>query len=107
MSEMRVVEVDLGAEGKVLVPIVEVAGGDRTANTSPKVKIDVDELLAPVKALGGRIRDQVKELKPTTITLETGIAVAVRNGKLTALLVDGQADVSFTLTLEWDLSDEG
>ena len=58
-----------------------------------------------VKALGGRIREQVAELKPSKITIETGIAVAVKNGKLTALLVDGQADVSFTLTLEWDLSE--
>jgi hypothetical protein len=34
--------------------------------------------------------------------VELGIQLAVKNGKLTALLVEGKADVSLTVMLEWD-----
>jgi hypothetical protein len=105
VSSVNVVEVDIDGE-TVLVPVLDAEDdGDTTVNTSALLdRIDAEELLRPVRALGGKIRDQVADLKPSRVTIETGIAVAVRNGKLTALLVDGQADVSFTLTLEWDLS---
>ncbi|MDY7103711.1 MAG: CU044_2847 family protein [Actinomycetota bacterium] len=96
---------------EVLVPVVDLVtddwdGLENTAGPGDVMgAIELDRLLRPVRLVGEKVRDQLADLRPSKVTFECGLAVGVRNGKLTALLVDGQADVSMTLALEWDLRD--
>ena len=43
---------------------------------------------------------------PSKTTVELGISLAVKNGVLTTLIVDGKAQASLTVTLEWDVTSD-
>ncbi|HEX7132795.1 MAG TPA: CU044_2847 family protein [Iamia sp.] len=109
-QEMRSVEVVVADGSSVWVPVLELppAPGeevDTAMETSVFDKIDLKDLLEPVERVGASVRTRMAALKPDKVQLEVGVAVGVRGGRLVSVLVDGKADVSFKLTLEWDLSD--
>jgi len=41
------------------------------------------------------------------MTVELGIQLAIKNGKLTGLIVEGKADASLKVTLEWGKQPSG
>lgn len=43
----------------------------------------------------------MEKAAPAKTTVELGIELAVKNGELTGLLVNGQASTSLKVTLEW------
>jgi hypothetical protein len=43
----------------------------------------------------------VEKVKPSKTTVELGIQLAVQNGKLTGLIVEGKAEASLKVTFEW------
>ena len=98
------IEVAENCSALVQVLVVdELIDDDAVTNTSLLEHLNVDDLLRPIRAIAERARDALAIAKPSKLTLECGIAVALKNGKLTTLLVQGQADVAMKLTVEWDL----
>lgn len=92
-----VVEATLG-DGSVI--LVEVVGGHETdvARRSP---LDFSEISAQLESLARAVGGPFASLNPTRAAVEFGCSVGVESGKLTALLVNGVANASIKVTLEW------
>jgi hypothetical protein len=85
----------------VRVRVVETAG-DEMASVGRLDKLDLQEALATVGETAALVYDKLEHLTPTKAGVEFGISFAVQAGKLTALLFDGKADASLTISLEWE-----
>jgi len=100
--ERRVVEVRLpnGTRALVRATDVDSAGGGAT-KTSALSAFDFREVSGTLEGLSLAVREALAKAAPEKVTLELGLELAVKAGKLTGLLVDGQGTGSLTVTLEW------
>ncbi len=86
---------------------VRVTGSsDGLASVGRGKAFDLREALAPVGEVAALVRERLEPLKPARTTVEFGVSFSMEGGKLTALVFDGKAEASLTVTLEWE-SDPG
>jgi hypothetical protein len=109
----KIVEVKLPNGTVALVQAVDADGGDGSGGGGggaqqvgaqqvkwPEV-FDLDKLTGTLDGVAHAIRSGVEKALPSKTTVELGISMAVKNGVLTALVVDGKAQASLKVTLEW------
>lgn len=96
-----VVEAALG-ERTVQIRVVAGEGSDDMSSVGLLDKVDLRDALDAVGEAAGLVYDKLEHLTPSKATVEFGVSFGVKGGKLTALLFDGKADASLTITLEWD-----
>jgi hypothetical protein len=80
---------------------VPVGGDAKVAGGLP----NLSDALDSVKDFAASLREKLAVAQPTKTTVELSVTFGVRAGKLTALFVDGKADGTMTLTMEWDRKD--
>ena len=98
----RVVEVVLPNKTVALVQAVELDGaGGPAEKVGWKDTFDLDQVSGTLEGVAQAIRSGLDKVKPSKTTVELGIQLAVKNGKLTGMLVEGQAEASLKVTLEW------
>jgi hypothetical protein len=98
----RVVEVVLPNGTVALVQAAEVdEPGGPAEKIGWKDTFDFDQVSGTLEGISQAIRSGLKKARPSKTTVELGLQLAVRNGKLTGLLVDGQVQASLRVTLEW------
>jgi hypothetical protein len=100
----RVVEVMLPNKTVALVRAVELderEAADTTEKVSWKDQFDFEHVSGTLEGLAQAIHSGLAKVKPTRTTVELGIDLAVKNGKLTGMLVEGEANASLRVTLEW------
>lgn len=98
----RVVEVKLPNNTVALVRVVDEDGPSGPAQkVSAKEVFDLEHVSGPLEGIAQAVRSGLEKAKPDKTTVELGIQLAVKSGKLTSLLVEGQADASLKVTLEW------
>jgi hypothetical protein len=108
--ESRVVEVTLPNQ---VVALVRVADLDeqRPSRTAEKVgwkdHFDFADVSKTLEGIAQAIRSGLDKAKPARTTVELGIELAVKNGKLTGMLVEGEANASLKVTLEWGGDESG
>jgi hypothetical protein len=79
----------------------EQAGwGDEDEQGWDKV-FDLHQLSETLDGVAHAIKSGVEKAKPTKTTVELGLSLAVKSGILTSVIVDGKAQTSLTVTLEW------
>jgi len=101
--ERRVVEVELPNGARALVRAVDVDGVSGGATkTSARSVFDFREVTGALEGLAQGVQEAVAKVTPDKVTLELGLELVVKSGKLTGLLVEGQGTGSLTVTLEWD-----
>jgi hypothetical protein len=99
----RVVQVVLPNGTVALVQAADLDGGGQVAEkVAWPGTFDFTQVSGTLEGVAEAIRSGLKKVTPSKTTVELGIQLAVKNGKLTALLVEGKADVSLTVMLEWD-----
>jgi hypothetical protein len=99
----RIVQVKLPNGTVALVQAVDAdAGGGSAQQVKWPDVFDLDKLTATLDGVAHAIRSGVEKALPSKTTVELGISLAVRNGVLTTLIVEGKAQASLTVTLEWD-----
>ena len=54
-----------------------------------------------IKAVAASVKSAIDTIAPDTATVEFGLQVAVKNGSLTGLLVEGSGQASLKVTLGW------
>ncbi len=98
-----VVEVVLPNGTVALVQVAEV--DDDGAGPAEKVgwrdAFDLEHVSGMLDGISQAVRSGLGKARPSRTTVELGIDLAVRNGKLTGMLVDGEAAASLRVTLEW------
>lgn len=74
-------------------------GGPRTVGLDEVVSFD--GVRETIEAIGAAVARAFESAKPTEGSAEFGLALTVKSGKLTGLLVDGGGTASLTVTLTW------
>jgi hypothetical protein len=98
----RVVEVVLPNR---TVALVQAADLDEAGGPAEKVgwkdTFDFEQVSGTLEGIAQAVRSGLDKVRPSKTTVELGIQLAVKNGKLTGMLVEGQAQTSLKVTLEW------
>jgi hypothetical protein len=98
----RVVEVVLPNNTVALVRAVELdEGGGQAEKVGWKDTFDLEHVSGMLEGISQSIRAGLDKVRPSKTTVELGIELALKNGRLTGMLVDGEANASLKVTLEW------
>lgn len=98
MAEAEVVEVELPDGGTVLVRAVPVGGpGDVAFGGIPSFS----DVTRAIRDIAAEINGALAIVAPKKATVEFGMQIALKSGKLTALLVEGSGSASLKITLQW------
>jgi len=100
-EKIAYVPVLLDKETEILVE-AHVVGGEQ--DIAAWDKMELDELGNQISKLSKKLFQHLKDAGPQKVVAQFGLSVAVKSGKLTTILVDGQADASITVTLEWNFT---
>lgn len=102
MSEVRVVEVTLPNGATALVRATDL---DADAQVAQKVGrndiLSFEGVSETLEGIAQAVRSGLAKAAPSKTTVELGIDLAVKSGKLTSLVVEGDAAASLRVTLEW------
>lgn len=91
------------ANGRTVAVRVIGSGPDELSSVALSDRIlNLNDAMEDVASLAATVRDHLERVAPTRATVEIGIGFTLSAGRLTALVVDANADVSMKLTLEWD-----
>lgn len=102
VASSRVVEVVLPNKTVALVRATEMdAGGGPAEKVAWKDTFDFEHVAGTLEGVAQAIRTGLEKVKPARTTVEFGIELAVKSGKLTGMLVEGDANASLRVTLEW------
>ena len=108
--ETRIVEVDLGDGVVALVRAVEVPD-DAEDEMAEKVgwadRFDFAEVSATLAGVAEALRPAVTAAKPHKMTVELGLELALKSGKLTGMIVEGSGAAALKVTLEWQRATGG
>ncbi len=98
----RVVEVQLPNGVMALVRATDVEdGGGRAEKVGWKDPLDLQHVSGMLEGVSQAVRSGLGKVRPSRTVVELGIDLVVRNGKLTGMLVEGEATASLKVTLEW------
>jgi hypothetical protein len=97
----RVVEVDLPNGGTALVRAREFEGrGARKVRWEDR--FDFKGVADTLEGVAEALRSSLAKARPSNVTVELGVELVVKSGKLTGLIVEGEGKGSLTVTLEWE-----
>ena len=100
---VRVVEVTLpnGAVALVQATDLDDGGGQVAEKVGWKDTFDFAGVSETLEGIAQAVRSGLEKATPSKTTVELGIELAVKSGKLTGLVVEGGAAASLKVTLEW------
>jgi Trypsin-co-occurring domain 1 len=103
--------------GRVGQEVLVCAGGTEfyaeVARAAGPQPVSLDEALSfdgvrdTIKAVCGQLAEAWEQVKPDEATVEFGLRLVVKTGKLTGLLVDGGGEASLKVTLTWRSDESG
>ncbi len=80
---------------------VEVADASGPRNVSAGGAFSFDGVRAALEEIGGHVAGAFQRAMPAEATVEFGIGVTAKSGKLAAVLVEGGAEASLKVTMTW------
>jgi hypothetical protein len=81
--------------------LVEITDGGGPQTVGVDRILSFDGVRDTVEAIAAELADVWSRVKPAEATVEFGLALSAKGGKLTGLLVETSADASLKLTLTW------
>ncbi|MFI6330784.1 CU044_2847 family protein [Micromonospora chersina] len=79
----------------------ELAEGGGPQTVTLDQVLSFDGVRDTVEAIAGQLGQVWEKVKPSEATVEFGLALTAKAGKLTGLLVDASGEASLTVTLTW------
>jgi hypothetical protein len=99
---VRTVEVALPNNAVALVRATDLdEGGQVAEKVGWQDVFDFEGVSKTLEGIAQAVRSGLEKVTPSKTTVELGIDLAVKNGKLTGLVVEGSASASLKVTLEW------
>lgn len=65
-------------------------------------KYDLESALPAIREFGKELLQTAKEIAPTKVILEFGVAFKAQSGKLTSVILEGSAEGTVKVVLEWE-----
>ncbi|MEG3439686.1 CU044_2847 family protein [Pannus brasiliensis CCIBt3594] len=93
----EVIPVKVNENVTVLVETRDLGGEEEVSGNL----FDFQDVADTIEAITQSIAATIEKVKPKKATVEFGVEVAVKSGKLTALIVEGQGKGNLKITLEW------
>ena len=93
----QIVPVQINENITVMVEAKELGGEQDVSNQL----LNFEGVTDAIEALTGAIATTINKVKPDKATVELGLDIAVKSGKLTALLVEGTGKGNIKITLQW------
>lgn len=62
---------------------------------------DFDAVRATIEAVAGQFTRVWERVRPDEATVEFGVSVKAKSGKLTSLIVEGEGEGTFKVTMTW------
>jgi hypothetical protein len=81
---------------------VSTIDGIGATKTSAVPKFDFEEVGRTLEGVAEAVKASLARAKPDKVTIELGLKLAVKSGKLTGLVVEGQGEGSLAVTMEWE-----
>lgn len=118
MEHRRIQEIELPGGGTVLARVSvldpeawpgQVPGGPGGADEFSYDDVSaldhmaarVEQLNELVRGVGGAVLDAARAVRPDEVSATFGVELAVKPGKVVALLADGEAKAALSITLTW------
>ncbi|WP_250284765.1 CU044_2847 family protein [Frankia sp. CiP1_Cm_nod2] len=80
---------------------VEVSEGGGPRTVSADGVFSFDGVRRALEEIGSQVARAWEQVRPDEASVEFGLSVSAKSGKLTAVLVEGGADASLTVTMTW------
>lgn len=80
---------------------VEVADGGGPRTVSADGAFSFDGVGAALEEIGAHVTGACRRVMPDEASVEFGLSVTVKSGKLAAVLVEGSAEASLKITMSW------
>jgi|SRR5215211_1116166 len=102
MSAVEVVEVALPNEQVMLARVHAVDGVDLgPRDVGFKEQLSLEGITETLQAVGAAVLLALDHVRPEQASVEFGLDLAVKSGRLTGLLVEGDAAATLRVTLKW------
>lgn len=99
-TETEIVEVQLPDGRTALVQARRVDGGGATKTGLGR--LDLDGVSQVLEGVTEAVRAGLVKAAPSKVSVELGLELVVKSGKLLGMIVDGESKGALTVTLEWD-----
>ncbi len=93
-------EMDL-PNGSTALARVAAVDGVGAVKTAAMPKFDFGDIARTLEGIAEAIKEGLVKAAPDKVTVVLGLELAVKNGKLSGLLVEGEGRGSLGVTLEW------
>ncbi|GAA2611282.1 CU044_2847 family protein [Paractinoplanes durhamensis] len=103
MSE--VIEVQLPT-GQIILARVDDDGPADVGAHDARWKLAMDDLQATVEGVTETVAAALERVRPDAVSLEFGLELSVKTGKLTSILAEGSGKASLKLTLSWNAGNQ-
>ncbi len=100
-AESKVIELELPNGEVALARVTDLGGGGAEKVTGGILKFDFDAVARTLEGLAESIKGAVEKAAPDRVVVELELELAMKNGKLSGLLIEGQGKGSLAVTLEW------
>ena len=101
----NIVEVKLDNGATALVAARRIGGGASKVGAVPE--FDLDAVAEVLEGISTKLQSAVAKAAPDKVSVELGLELVVKAGKLTALVVEGQGTASLKVGLEWQRGASG
>lgn len=96
MNEKRIIDVSLDNE-VIHVQVLDYGGEQDVALTIP----NMDDVLKDIMIVAKKLESIKDAITPDEVSVEFGIGMTLKSGRLTSVLVDGEGDASIKVKLTW------
>lgn len=103
MRESKVVELELPGGAPLLVHAEQFGDAPDGGPTDVGLReaLRLDAVTDAIKGMATAVHDAVDELRPEVVEVEIGLDLAMKNGRVLAMLVDAETSASIKVRLEW------
>lgn len=88
-------------DAEFFVEVVDTGGRTGVRNVDADDAFSIDGVRDTVKTIATKLAEVWDEVKPAEATVEFGLQVTAKTGKLTGLLVEGGGEASIKVCLTW------
>jgi hypothetical protein len=91
--------------GQTILARVQVEGPVDVGAGTVLRKLAITDLRETVEGVTQSVAQALRRVKPDEVSVEFGVELAVKTGKLTSVLAEGSSNASIKLTLTWSSGD--